>query len=44
MSESTPGCLKGTIIVLIVVIGLLLVGGLALFLGFGWMGFSALTE
>jgi len=43
MSESTPGCLKGTVIVLIIVIGLLLIGGLVLFLGMGWLGFSALT-
>jgi hypothetical protein len=44
VSESTPGCLKGTVIVLILVIGLLLIGGFVLFMGLGWLGFSALKE
>lgn len=44
MSESTPGCLKGTVVILIVVIGLLLIGGLVMFLGMGWLGVTALSE
>lgn len=44
MSESTPGCLKGTVIVLIIVIGLLLLGGFIMFAGLGWLGFTVLKE
>lgn len=44
MSESTPGCLKGTVIVVIIVIALLLIGGLVMFLGMGWLGVTALSE